>query len=63
MAHGAVFTVRAPVTTPPPRRGRGDQICLLSLCGCLEPRGLLLYMVYIDLCRCEGYGFQAVYSG
>ena len=25
--------------------------------------GVLPYMGYIDMCRCEGYGFQAVYSG
>ena len=25
--------------------------------------GVLPYMGYIAMCRCEGYGFQAVYSG
>ena len=25
-------------------------------------RGVLPYMSYIGMCRCEGYGFQAVYS-
>ena len=25
--------------------------------------GELPYMGYIGVCRCEGYGFQAVYSG
>ena len=25
--------------------------------------GVLPYMGYIGMCRCEGYGFQAVYSG
>ena len=25
-------------------------------------RGALPYMGYIGMCRCEGYGFQAVYS-
>ena len=25
--------------------------------------GVLPYMGYIGLCCCEGYGFQAVYSG
>ena len=25
--------------------------------------GLLPCMGYIGMCRCEGYGFQAVYSG
>ena len=24
--------------------------------------GVLPYMSYIGMCRCEGYGFQAVYS-
>ena len=24
--------------------------------------GVLPYMDYIGMCRCEGYGFQAVYS-
>ena len=26
------------------------------------PGGALPYMGYIGMCRCEGYGFQAVYS-
>ena len=36
---------------------------------CLKKRdpggggGVLPYMGFIDMCRCEGYGFQAVYSG
>ena len=25
--------------------------------------GVLSYMGYICMCRCEGYGFQAVHSG
>ena len=25
--------------------------------------GVLPYMGYMGMCRCEGYGFQAVYSG
>ena len=25
--------------------------------------GVLSYMGYIGMCHCEGYGFQAVYSG
>ena len=28
-----------------------------------SPGGILPYMGYIGMCRCEGYGFQAVYSG
>ena len=27
------------------------------------PGGGLPYMGYIGMCRCEGYGFQAVFSG
>ena len=30
------------------------------------PRGggeVLLYMGYVGMCNCEGYGFQAVYPG
>ena len=30
--------------------------------GHLRSRGVLPYMGYIGMCRCEGYGFQAVYS-
>ena len=26
------------------------------------PQGVLPYMGHIGMCRCEGYGFQAVYS-
>ena len=29
--------------------------------GVLAPGGVLPYMGYIGMCRCEGYGFQAVY--
>ena len=29
---------------------------------CSYPGGVLPYMGYIGMCRCEGYGFQAVYS-
>ena len=29
---------------------------------CTPPGGVLPYMGYIGMCRCEGYGFQAVYS-
>ena len=25
--------------------------------------GTAIYIVYMGMCRCEGYGFQAVYSG
>ena len=25
--------------------------------------GVLPYITYIGMCRCEGYGFQAVWSG
>ena len=29
---------------------------------CFTPGGVLPYVGYIGMCRCEGYGFQAVYS-
>ena len=29
----------------------------------VEARRVLPYMGYIGMCRCEGYGFEAVYSG
>ena len=35
---------------------------IISLWSLLFPRGVLPYMGYIGMCRCEGYGFQAVYS-
>ena len=28
----------------------------------IKTRGVLPYMGYIGMCRCEEYGFQAVYS-
>ena len=28
-----------------------------------EELGVLPYMGYIDICHCEGYGFQALYPG
>ena len=28
----------------------------------IDPGGALPYMGHIGMCRCEGYGFQAVYS-
>ena len=36
---------------------RGDQSTVHN-----TYRGVLPYMGYIGMCRCEGYGFQAVYS-
>ena len=48
-------------------KNRSDNLKFLlvptSLKWNLEPpRGVLPYMGYIGMCRCEGYGFQAVYS-
>ena len=37
------------------------QLFLLKHLGVI-PGGVLPYMGYIGMCRCEGYGFQAVYS-
>ena len=34
----------------------------IKLCWVCTPGGILPYMGYIGMCRCEGYGFQAVYS-
>ena len=40
--------------------------CLIPARACVRtvmaPGGVLPYMGYIVMCRCEGYGFQAVYS-
>ena len=30
---------------------------------CFPRGGVLPYITYIGMCRCEGYGFQAVWSG
>ena len=43
------MTLRLVNATIPARGGRGGG-------------GVLPYMGYIGMCRCEGYGFQAVYS-
>ena len=39
------------------RTPRKDEFYIIVLSG-----GVLPYMGYIGICRCEGYGFQAVYS-
>jgi len=28
-----------------------------------RPEGVLPYITYLGMCRCEGYGFQAVWCG
>ena len=28
-----------------------------------QPGGTAIYIGYLGMCRCEGYGFQAVYTG
>ena len=33
-----------------------------DLIACQPGGGVLPYMGYMGMCRCEGYGFQAVYS-
>ena len=43
----------------------GHDSILGSLDACLDHGGgggVLPYMSYIGMCRCEGYGFQRVYS-
>ena len=37
-------------------------ISMYELAYCVPGGGVLLYMGHIGMCRCEGYGFQAVYS-
>jgi len=36
---------------------------LLNVNSGHSPGGVLPYITYIGMCRCEGYGFQAVWSG
>ena len=41
------------------RLGYTGCVCVcVCVCG-----GVLPYVGHIRMCRCEGYGFQAVYSG
>ena len=46
---------------------RERSLSLFSLFYHITPlgggRGVLPYMGYIGMCHCEGYGFQAIYSG
>ena len=39
-----------------------SEICGLRPKTAHRSRGVLPYMGYIGMCRCEGYGFQAIYS-
>ena len=41
-----------------------NKVChkLIHLKSLSQTEGKLPYMGYIGMCRCEGYGFQAVYS-
>ena len=41
--------------------GRSHNTNYMAVCG-PGGGGVLPYMGYIGMCRCEGYGFQAVYS-
>jgi len=43
-----------------PRCDYTFESCLLDR---VRGRGVLPYVSYISMCRCEGYGFQAVWSG
>ena len=41
-----------------------DWLCVASwFFPSINPRGALPYVGDIDMCHCEGYGFQAVYYG
>ena len=43
--------------------GNGNSLLFSCIPFCLwDPGGVLPYMGYMGMCRCEGYGFQAVYS-
>ena len=60
----SLFSLFSPIPTEQipafPRKGKspGEEVEQI-----LHPGGVLSYMGYIDMCRCEGwYGFQAVYS-
>ena len=35
----------------------------VCVCVCVGGGRVLPYVGHIRMCRCEGYGFQAVYSG
>ena len=39
-----------------------DDRCPVSEMLSVPRGGVLPYMGYMGMCRCEGYGFQAVYS-
>ena len=53
--HCAIFTT--PIKRTLKKGPEGVRLMEVSL-----PGGVLPYMGYIGMCRCEGYGFQAVYS-
>ena len=44
------------------RVGSGKKVCGQTFSDNPGGGGVLRYMGYIGMCRCEGYGFQAVYS-
>ena len=41
---------------------RENEVCYNKTYYGTTSRGALSYMGHIGMCRCEGYGFQAVYS-
>ena len=43
-------------------RAHADLVTPLTVDQLEKPGGALPHMGYIGMCRCEGYGFQAVYS-
>ena len=58
--------LRSDRTTPPQMTFSEMLILVPTLTFVVETDpgggGVLPYMGYIGMCRCEGYGFQAVYS-
>ena len=63
MSHGILSQLGPKVITLGSFLTLGFKMLLQTLnVGTLFRGGVLPYMGYIGMCRCEGYGFQAVYS-
>ena len=55
--------IRSPVVTSRSLfQAVGYQVTYMHITVSLIPGGVLPYMGYTGMCRCEGYSFQAVYS-
>ena len=61
--HGAIFVINsADRSFVFYRINTGKTLRQVQLTPKCRGGGLLPYMGYIGMCRCEGYGFEAVYS-